>query len=235
MRHSPPLAAALNGTTAMTAPTTADLAAIRLFASLSKEELQATAQLFTVRSYPKDAIVATEGDHLDMFNIILSGKVHFFWHDEAGYEVKLGIDGPGGHYADVTLDGEPILMSVIALENLCVASIPMAALKQLLLCHPQVSHGLLMDVVARLRRLVERTKTFTMEDVYGRVVKLLLATAVKTDDKLVTERLTHAEIGKRVGATREMVGRVMRDLVRGGYIEVRRGRVTIVRTPPRRW
>ena len=235
MRHSRPLAAALNGTTAMTAPTTADLAVIRLFASLSKEELQATAQLFTVRSYPKDAIVATEGDHLDLFNIILSGKVQFFWHDEAGYEVKLGIDGPGGHYADVTLDGEPILMSVIALEKLCVASIPMGALKQLLLCHPQVSHGLLMDVVARLRRLVERTKTFTMEDVYGRVVKLLLATAVKTDDKLVTERLTHAEIGKRVGATREMVGRVMRDLARGGYIQVTRGRVTIVRTPPKRW
>ena len=219
----------------MTAPTTADLAGIRLFASLSKEELQATAQLFSVRSYPKDAIVATEGDRLDLFNIILSGRVQFFWHDEAGYEVKLGIDGPGGHYADVTLDGEPILMSVIALEELRVASIPMSALKQLLLRHPQLGFDLLMDVVARLRRLVERTKTFTMEDVYGRVVKLLLANAVKTDDVLVTERLTHAEIGKRIGATREMVGRVMRDLARGGYIEVTRGRVTIARTPPRRW
>ena len=219
----------------MTAPTTADLAAIPLFASLSQEQLQATAQLFTVRSYPKDAIVATEGDRLDLFNLIMSGKVQFFWHDEAGYQVKLGIDGPGGHYADVTLDGEPILMSVIALEDLRVASIPMAALKQLLLRHPQVGSDLLMDVVARLRRLVERTKTFTMEDVYGRVVKLLLATAMKTDDKPVTERLTHAEIGKRIGATREMVGRVMRDLARGGYIEVTRGRVTIVRTPPKRW
>jgi CRP/FNR family transcriptional regulator, cyclic AMP receptor protein len=215
--------------------TTADLTAVPLFASLSQEELQATARLFTVRSYPKDAIVATEGDRLDLFNIVLWGKVQFFWHDEAGYQVKLGIDGPGGHYADVTLGGEPILMSVIALEDLRVASIPMAALKALLLRHPHVGFDLLMDVVARLRRLVERTKTFTMDDVYGRVVKLLLATAVKTDDKLVTERLTHAEIGKRVGATREMVGRVMRDLVRGGYIAVTRGRITIVRTPPKRW
>lgn len=185
----------------MIAATTTDLAAIPLFASLSKEELQATAQLFTVRSYPKDAIVATEGDRLDLFNLIMSGKVQFFWHDEAGYQVKLGIDGPGGHYADVTLDGEPILMSVIALEDLRVASIPMAALKQLLLRCPQVGSDLLMDVVARLRRLVERTKTFTMEDVYGRVVKLLLATAVQTDSKLATERLAHAEIGKRIGAT----------------------------------
>ena len=219
----------------MTAPTAADLAAIPLLVSLSREDLEAIAQLFTVRSYPKDAIVATEGDRLDLFNIIMSGRIQFFWHDETGYQVKLGIDGPGGHYADVTLDGEPILMSVIALDDLRVASIPMAELKQLLLRYPQVGLDLLKDVVARLRRLVERTKTFTMEDVYGRVVKLLLAAAVKTDDKLVTERLTHAEIGQRVGATREMVGRVLRDLARGGYIEVARGRVTLLRKPPKRW
>lgn len=216
-------------------PTAADLAAIPLFASLSQKELEAAAQLFTVRSYPKDAIVATEGDRLDLFNIILSGKIQFFWRDEAGHQVKLGIDGPGGHYADVTLGGEPILMSVIVLEDLRVASIPIPEIKQLLLRHPEVGIVLLMDVVARLRRLVQRTKAFTMEDVYGRVVKLLFTCAVETDGKLVTERLTHAEIGQRVGATREMVGRVLRDLARGGYIHAVRGRVTILRKPPSRW
>jgi CRP/FNR family transcriptional regulator, cyclic AMP receptor protein len=219
----------------MTTPTAADLEAIPLFASLSQEDLQATTQLFTVRSYPKGAIVATEGDRLDLFNIIISGRIQFFWHDEAGHQLKLGIDGPGGHYADVTLNGEPILMSVTALDDLRVASVPIAELKQLLLQYPQVGVVLLMDVVARLRRLVERTKTFTMEDVYGRVVRLLLAAAVETEGNLVAEHLTHAEIGHRVGATREMVGRVLRDLARGGYVETARGRITILRKPPRRW
>jgi CRP/FNR family cyclic AMP-dependent transcriptional regulator len=74
-----------------------------------------------------------------------------------------------------------------------------------------------------------------MEDVYGRVVKLLLAEAGQSAGDLVTGRLTHAEIGQRVGATREMVGRVMRDLARGGYIEGAGGRYTIVRKPPGRW
>lgn len=219
----------------MTAPTAADLAAIPLFASLSPDELQATARLFIVRAYPKDAIVATEGDRLDLFNIILSGRIQFFWHDQTGQQVKLGTDGPGGHYADVTLDGEPILMSVIAIEELRVASIPIAALKQLLLRHPQVNLVLLMDLVARLRRLVQRTRAFTMDDVYGRVVKLLVASAVETDGELVVERLTHAEIGQRVGATREMVGRVLRDLARGGYIEMARARVILLRKLPARW
>jgi CRP/FNR family cyclic AMP-dependent transcriptional regulator len=75
----------------------------------------------------------------------------------------------------------------------------------------------------------------TMEDVYARVVKLLLSRAVAADGKLVVERLTHAEIGHRVGATREMVGRVLRDLARGGYVEMARGRIAILRKPPRRW
>jgi CRP/FNR family transcriptional regulator, cyclic AMP receptor protein len=219
----------------MITPTAADLAAMSLFASLSSEELRDAAQLFSVRVYPKGAIVATEGDRLDLFNVILSGRIQWFWSDEAGRQLKLHPEGPGGHFADTTLGGEPILMSVIALEPVRVASIPMAELKRLLLRHPELAVALLMDVVGRLRRLLQTTKTLTMEEVYGRVVKLLLARAVDFDGKLVAEHLTHAEIGHRVGATREMVGRVLRDLARGGYIETARGRITILRKPPRRW
>ena len=103
-----------------------------------------------------------------------------------------------------------------------------------MLRHPQVAVALLMDVVARLRRLLQATRTLAMEAVYTRVVKLLLARAKEVDGKLVAD-LTHAEIGERVGATCEMVGRILRDLVRGRYIKAERGRMTILRTPPKRW
>jgi CRP/FNR family cyclic AMP-dependent transcriptional regulator len=219
----------------MSSPTVKDLATIPLLGSLSKKELQAAAQFFTVRSYPKNAIVATEGDRLDLFNFILAGSVQAFWRDDAGHQLKLGVDGPGEHFVDATLGGDPALVSHIAVDDLRVASIRMSDLKQLLRRHPEVAVGLLMDVVARLRRLLQRTKTLTMEDVYGRVVKLLLARAVETDGKLVSERMTHAEIGQRVGATREMVGRVLRELARGSYIKADRGRMIILRRPPSRW
>ncbi len=213
----------------------AELVAIPLFASLTPAELREAARLFTVRSYPKDAIVATEGDRLDVFNVILSGRIQWLWRDEAGHQWKRSVEGPGGHFADVALGGEPILMSVIAFEDLRVASIPMAEFRQLLPRHPQLAVALLMDVVARLRRLLEAARSLRMEDVYARVVKLLLARAVEADGKLVTERLTHAEIGHQVGATREMVGRVLRDLARGGYIKADRGRMTVLRKLPKRW
>jgi len=219
----------------MTAPTAAELAAVPMFASLTAAELQEVAQLFTIRAYPKDAIVATEGDRLELFNIILSGKTQAFWRDEAGHQLKLGVDGPGGHVVDATLNGEPTLVSVLVVEDVRFASIPLAELKQLVVRHPQVGLVLLMEVVGRLRRLLQRTRILTMEDVYGRVVKLLLARAKETDDRLVAEGLTHAEIGQKVAATREMVGRVLRDLARGGYVKVNRGRITILRKPPSRW
>ncbi len=215
----------------MTNPTPAELAAVPLFASLSEDELAAMTRLFSIRQHPKDAVVAKAGDCLDLFNVILSGRIQWLWQDDAGRQLKLSAEGPGGHFADVTLGGEPILMTVIALDELRVASIPTVEFRELLLRHPKVSVALLMDVIARLRRTLQATRSLTMEDVYARVVKLLLERA---DGKRVAE-LTHAEIGHRVGATREMVGRLLRDLARGGYIKAEKGRITILRTPPPRW
>lgn len=218
----------------MTVPTAAELGSVPLLAALSPVQLEELAPRFAVRTFPEHAVVAQEGERLEQFHLILSGRVQFFWRDDADRQVKLGIDGPGGHFADATLFGEPILMSVVALDDLRVASIAVADLHALLLQHPQAAVGLLHDVVARLRRLVSRTKAFTMKDVYGRVVELLLDAAVDVDGRRVVA-LTHAEIAHRVGATREMVGRILRDLARGGYIEAGRGRTTILRKLPPRW
>ena len=219
----------------MTSPTAAELAGSTLLASLSPEALEAAAVLFAVRSYPKGAILVAEGDRLDVFSIILSGRVKFYWRDDAGRQVDVAIVGPGEDFAAQSIAGEPMLTSVIALEDLRLASMPVAEFERLLLRHPQLALAYLKRVVFLFRRSMKGRRSFSMEDVYGRVTELLLANAVETDGVLVTERFTHAEIGQRVGATREMVGRVLRDLARGGYIKAERGRFTVLRKPPRHW
>jgi CRP/FNR family transcriptional regulator, cyclic AMP receptor protein len=230
-----PRRAGLTHAASTNALTAAELAAIPLFASLSRTALRQAKRLFTVRAYPKGAVVVNEGERLDLFNFILSGHVQPFWRDDAGHQLNLGVDGPGNHFVDAALGGEPVLASFVAITDLRVASIRMTDMRGLLQRHPEIAVVLLMDVVARFRRFLRRAKTLTMENVYGRVVAFLLARAKQTGGKLVADRLTHVEIGHRVGATREMVGRLLRDLARGGYIEVERGRVTILRKPPRRW
>jgi len=219
----------------MSAPTAAELAGSTLLASLWPEELKVAAQLFTVRRLPQGAILVTEGDRLDVFCIVLAGRVKFFWRDDAGRQVDVAVIGPGEDFAAQSIGGEPMLTSVIALEDLRLASIPVAEFERLLLRHPQLAVAYLKRVIFLFRRTMMGRRSFSMEDVYGRVTELLLGSAVETDGVLVTERFTHAEIGQRVGATREMVGRVLRDLARGGYIKAERGRFAILRKPPRHW
>jgi CRP/FNR family cyclic AMP-dependent transcriptional regulator len=219
----------------MTSATAADLAGSTLLATLSPEELQAAAQRFTVRRYPKGAILVTEGDRLEFFSIVLEGRAKFFWRDDEGRQVDVAIVGPGEDFAAQAIGAEPMLTSIIAIEDLRLASTPVSEFEGLLLRHPQLALAYLKRVIFLFRRSMLGRKAFSMEDVYGRVTQLLVASAVETDGVLVTERLTHAEIGQRVGATREMVGRVLRDLARGGYIRSDRGRIAVLRTLPRRW
>jgi CRP/FNR family cyclic AMP-dependent transcriptional regulator len=219
----------------VTSATAADLAGSTLLAALSPEELQAAARHFTVRNFPKGAILVSEGDRLDFFSIVLAGKAKFYWRDDEGRQVDVAIVGPGEDFAAQAIGAEPMITSIIASEDLCLAVTPVADFERLLLRHPQLALAYLKRVIFLFRRTMAGRKSFSMEDVYGRIAQLLIASAVETDGVLVTDRLTHAEIGQRVGATREMVGRVLRDLARGGYIRSDRGRIALLRTLPRRW
>jgi CRP/FNR family cyclic AMP-dependent transcriptional regulator len=216
-------------------PTARDLVGAKLFAVFSPEELERTAQLFTIRTYPKGAILVSEGDRLEFFSIILAGRVKFFWRDERGRQVDVATVGPDEDFAAQALGREPMLNTVIALEPLRLATLPLADFERLLLEHPRLALAYVKRVVGLFRRATAGRRSMAMEDVYGRVTELLLTSAVELDGKRVTEKLTHAEIGQRVGATREMVGRILRELTKGGYIEPEGGRFTVRRTPPRHW
>jgi CRP/FNR family cyclic AMP-dependent transcriptional regulator len=219
----------------MLTPTPAELAQSNLLKVLAAADLPAVAALFRVRRYPKDAILVSEGDLLGFFSIILEGRVKFFWRDDGGRQVDVAVVGPGEDFAAQALSREPMLTSIIAIEPVRLAAIPLDDFEQLLLRHPPLALAYVKRVVTLFRRTTAARRSFAMETVYGRVIELLLGSASATDGGLVTERFTHVEIGQRVGATREMVGRVLRELARGGYIEADRGRFIVRRRPPRHW
>jgi CRP/FNR family cyclic AMP-dependent transcriptional regulator len=216
-------------------PSAEELKSLPAMASLTAADLEQEREYFVLRAYQKHAIVVTEGDEVSHAHFILSGNAQAFWRDEAGSQLKLGIDGAGAHFPDSSLTGEPAGASWAAVSDLQLARIRLSDLHLLMRRHPPIAEVMLMDVAARLRRMLARAKMLTMEDVYGRVVRLLLAEAVGTRSEQVAERLTHAEIGQRIGATREMVGRVLRELAKGGYIRSEPGRIVILRQPPARW
>ena len=76
-------------------PSADELRSLPVLASLSAAELEDSCRYYTVRSYPKNAIVVTEGDEVGFSGFILSGSAQAFWRDDAGYQLKLGIEVAG--------------------------------------------------------------------------------------------------------------------------------------------
>ena len=211
-----------------------DLKGVALFATLSEEELAAVAPLFTVRAYPKNAIVISEGEVVTSLTVILAGRTRHFWRDEYGQEMDLAVLGPGELFGLMALIGDPVLISSIAVEPLVVATVKADDFEALMTRFPSLATQLLKEVIRTVRNLIQRARVFSMEGVYGRVVWLLERRATLIDGQRVTERLTHTDIARRVGATREMVGQVLRDLAHDGYIAPSGGRYTILKKPPPR-
>ena len=203
---------------------------------LNEDELKALSGQGVVKSFPRNAVIVNEGDETDSLYVVIAGRVKFFVSDEDGKEVILGTQGPGGYFGEVALDGGPRSASVIALEQSRFAVIPREKVRDFLRTHPDFAIHVIQKLIARTRVLTESVKSLALMDVYGRVARLLLEMAVEQDGKLVvTEKLTQQDIASRVGASREMISKIFKDLTAGGYLTVERQQITINKTPPRHW
>lgn len=213
-----------------------DLKGIPLFEGVSDADLRALAERTAVRSYPKQAIIVNEGDESDSLYLIMSGRVKIYLADEHGKELILAIKGPGQYFGEMVLDGEARSASVMTLEPAQFAILSRADFRAFLLAHAEVALQLVHNLIRVARGLNQSVRNLAMLDVYGRVARILLQLAVERDGKLVIpERLTQKDIAARVGASREMINRILRDLTTGGYVSVQDGRITINKAPPARW
>ena len=214
-----------------------DLRSIPLFEGVAEAELHALAQCTVTRSYPKQAIIVSEGDDTDSLYLILAGRVKVYLSDEAGKELILAIKGPGQYFGEMVLDSQPRSASVMTLEPSQFAILSRADFKAFLLRHAEVALQLIENLIRVARGLTHNVRSLAMLDVYGRVARILLELAVdQGDGKLVIpEKLTQKDIAARVGASREMINRILRDLTTGGYVTLEGGRITINKAPPARW
>jgi len=213
-----------------------DLGSFPLFSGLQRNELDALADRAVTKTYPRNAIIVSEGDRSNSLYIVLSGRVKVYVSDESGREVVLGVEGPGDYFGEMLLDGGPRSASVMTLEPSELSIIPKEDFRGLLRANPDLAIHLIEKLIQRTRRLTENVKSLALLDVYGRVARLLLDLAVKRDGRLaIAEQLTHQDIADRVGASREMISRILKDLTTGGYIAIEGRRITINKQPPRRW
>jgi len=203
---------------------------------LEDSELRALSSHASVESVPKHAVIVNEGDRSDSIFIILDGRVKVFLHNPDGREVILNVHGPGEYFGEMVIDEGPRSASVSTLEHSRFLVVAKDDFRKLLTANPGFALKLINRLMHRVRALTENIRSLALLDVYGRVARLLLDLAKDQDGQLVVvEKLTQQDIADRVGASREMVSRIFKDLATGGYITIENKQISINRDLPERW
>ncbi len=205
-------------------------------APLREATLREIAAGGVVRQFPRNAILINEGDQGDALYIILTGKVKVFASNAAGKEVVIAMHGPGEYVGEMSLDGSTRSASVITMEPTTCAVVNRAQFRAFVLQHPEFALHLIEKLIHRCRAATEEVKSLALSDVYGRLVRLLETLASEVEGRLVVaERLTQQDMAERIGASRDMVSRLMKDLVSGGYLALENRSIVILKKPPRAW
>jgi len=186
--------------------------------------------------FPANALIISEGDAGDSLYIILAGRVKVFSANEAGKEVVIVTHGPGEYLGELALDGGVRSASVMTLEPTTCSIVKGDDLRQFIASEPEFAMHVIHKLIKRLRVATDSVKSLALQDVYSRVVRVLTELSVPDGaQRRVNERLTHQDIAERVGSSREMVSRILKDLALGGYVVAEDFHYRILRTPPAAW
>ena len=207
------------------------------FLPLEEATLRANAETGVVRTFPKNTVLIHEGDSGDALYIVLSGRVKVYASNAQGREFAIAFHGAGEYVGEMTLDGGVRSASVVTIDPTVCAVVHREQFREFILKNPDFALHLIEKLINRVRATTEDVKSLALTDVYGRLVRLINTLAVPRADgtSMVPEKLTQQAIAERVGASRDMIGKLMKDLVGGGYLAVEDRRITILKRLPPGW
>jgi CRP/FNR family cyclic AMP-dependent transcriptional regulator len=206
------------------------LKAVPFFTLLSDRELDVIRAVASEKSYPKNAVVLTEGEMGDSLYMIQSGKVKVFIGDEEGREIILKILGPGAFFGEMSMiDKQPRSASVTTIEASTFQVLTHSAFERCVEQEPRIGNMVMQILAQRVREADRKIGTLALMDVYGRVASTLLELSVYSNGKLmVGEKLSQQDLANMVGASREMVNRILKDLSDRGFISIESKAITII-------
>lgn len=206
------------------------------FMGLDERALGELAPHGAVRSFPKHAVVVNEGDATDSLYVVLAGRVKALLSDEQGKEVVLTTIGAGDYFGELVLDGGPRSASIMTLEPARFYVIPRGDVEALIERDPAFARDLIEKLISIVRRLTESVRDLALKDVYSRLARFIDEHTVEQDGKrVIPERLTQHDLAARIGGSREMVSRIVKDLTAGGYISVEAKHISVHKRLPAHW
>lgn len=203
--------------------TTSDLLRrVPIFAGLTQAQMSQLSGNVAKQRYKRGELIIEQGQKCGSLFIILSGRARVIVTDKRAKEVILATLGPGDCIGEMSLiDGESHSASVRTDIQTDVLVLSHAEFVRCLAENQNMAFWIMKGLVQRLRKSSDMVSSLALMDVYGRVAKVLMDTAqpLGDDELVICEKMTRQDIAKMVGASREMVSRVMRDFEDQGFIK----------------
>lgn len=181
------------------------------------------------KQYDAKSILIAPGDAADTLYYIREGSVSITMEDEDGEELILAYLNQGdflgeiGLFSDVESRGVTVrARTKCRTEEISYKQIKALAGNQLKACYPVLLQYIAEHMAKRLLTTTRKAGDLAFLDVAGRIKSALLELSTQPDAMKHPEgiqiKVTRQEISRMVGCSREMAGRVLKDLQQEGFI-----------------
>ena len=197
---------------------------VPLFALLTSAQAESVADAVVKRRFKRGEVVVEQGNKSNTLFILLTGRARVITADKRGREVILATLQPGDYVGEMSLIDNQVHSATVRAEvQTDMLSLGRAEFARCLPENSSMAYAIMKGLVQRLRHADRKIESLALMDVYGRVARALLEFAQPDRDGLlaVRDRISRQDIAKMVGASREMVSRVMKDLEERGFVETR--------------
>lgn len=198
---------------------------VPIFSALSAHQLTQLADAVTKKRVKRGELIVEQGKKSHALFIILSGRARVVMTDRRAREVILAVLGPGDYIGEISLiDGKSHSANVQAEVQTDLLVLGHVEFNRCLAENHAAANSVIKGLASRLRKADEKISALALMDVYGRVAQVLVSFSRPIDARRmeVQEKITRQDIAKMVGASREMVSRVMRDFEERGFIKTRK-------------
>ena len=205
---------------------------VPLFSLLTVTQAEVISGAVTKQRYKRGEVLVEQGQKSNALAILLTGRARVVSADSRGREVILATLGPGDYIGEMSIiDNEPHSATAQAEVQTDVLLLGRADFARCLAENASMSLVVMRGLVKRLRHADRKIESLALLDVYGRVAHALLEFAVQDahGQWIIREKISRQDLAKMVGASREMVSRVMKDLEERAFIQTLPSGVTLLK------
>ena len=195
---------------------------VPLFSTLTPSQAESVAAAVVKKRFKRGDPIVEQGKKSNFLAILLTGRARVVTADDRGREVILATLQPGDYLGEMSLiDNQPHSATVRAEIQTDALLLGRSEFARCLPENNSMAYAVMKGLVQRLRHADRKIESLALMDVYGRVARVLMEFAKEDANGqwVIPGKVSRQDVAKMIGASREMVSRVIKDLEDRGFIQ----------------